>query len=191
MISELDFHPIANNAVVPFINYGLSFSGSWKNLDMSLLLQGTSSRYTAYTEILMTPLTRGNAGTLSQFMDRWHPVDPKANPYDPATEWVEGYFGLTGSQPKYDSPFNMQNAAYLRLKSLEIGYTFPDKWMKAVGIKGIRVYANAYNLLTITKLKFLDPEFPVTPAGISGRTADYGYNYPLNKTFTLGLNVKF
>jgi TonB-linked SusC/RagA family outer membrane protein len=191
MISELDFHPIAHNAVVPLINYGLSFSGSWRGIDLSMLWQGTSSRYTAYSEILQSPLMWGSAGTLSQFMDRWHPVDPKANPYDPATQWVEGDFAYTGTTANYNSPFNIQNAAYLRLKSLEIGYTFPDKWMKTVGIKSIRVYANAYNLLTITKLKYLDPEFPITPSGLSGRTADYGYNYPLNKTFSLGLNIKF
>lgn len=182
MISALDEHPLVNNSVVPLINYGLYFSGSWRGIDMSMLWQGTSSRYTAYTEMLLTPLTWGSAGTLSQFMDRWHPADPKANPYDPATKWVEGHYGYTGSQPNQNSMFNMQNAAYLRLKSLEIGYTLPAKWMQVIGIQGVRIYANAYNLLTITKLKFLDPEFP---------SSNYGYNYPLNKTFTIGLNIKF
>lgn len=181
-ISALDEHPLVNNSTTPLINYGLTLSGSWKGIDMSMLWQGTSSRYTSYIEMLLTPLTWGNAGTLSQFMDRWHPADPKANPYDPATKWVEGYYGYTGSQPNVNSMFNMQNASYVRLKSLEIGYTFPSKWMKTIGSKGIRVYANAYNLLTFTKLKYLDPESP---------SANTGYNYPLNKTFSVGLNVKF
>lgn len=182
MIDGLDEHPLANNSTIPLINYGLTVSGSWRGIDFSMLWQGTSSRYTAYSEILYSPLVWGNAGTLSQFMDRWHPADPKANPYDPSTNWVGGNYAYTGSLPNVNSMFNMQNAAYVRLKSLEIGYTFPQHWMEKIGVKGLRVYANAYNVLTFTNLKYLDPEFP---------SSSYGYNYPLNKTYTLGVNLKF
>lgn len=76
----------------------------------------------------------------------------------------------------------MQNAAYLRLKNIEIGYTLPVNWMNKVNIKSMRIYLSAYNLLTFTPLKYLDPEFP---------SSSQGYNYPLNKTITLGLNLKF
>ena len=116
-------------------------------------------------------------------MDRWHPTDPSANPYDPATEWTKGTNGYTGSLPNSTSEFNVKNAAYLRLKSVELGYSLPEKWVKNVGVQNVRFYVSAYNLLTFSGLKYLDPEFNVT--------SSYGYNYPISKTVTLGLNLKF
>ncbi len=181
MISDLDVHPIADNGSLPLLNYGLTFSAQWKGLDLTMLFQGAGSRYVAPQELLYQPLW-ANTNALEQFMDRWHPVVEGANPYDPATEWVEGNYGYTGTSPDPNSEFNVQNAAYLRLKNLEIGYTLPSKWMKKINMQSLRIYLSGYNLLTFTKLKYLDPEFSV---------ASQGYNYPLNKTFTLGLNIKF
>ncbi|MBV3868315.1 TonB-dependent receptor, partial [Phocaeicola coprocola] len=68
------------------------------------------------------------------------------------------------------------------LKNIEVGYTFPKTWLEKAKIKGARIYLSGYNLLTFTKLKYCDPEFP---------SSNYGYNYPLNKTITVGLNLKF
>jgi hypothetical protein len=131
-----------------------------------------------------------NTNAISDFMDRWHPVDPTADPYNPATEWVTGQNGYTGSSPNASSDFNIQNAAYLRLKTLEIGYTLPNKALNYINLKNIRIYASAYNLLTFTKLRYMDPEFYTNNTSSSGLT-NLGYNYPINKTFTIGVNVKF
>lgn len=181
IISDLDVHPIATSGDRPMMNFGLTFNASYKNFDLNLLFQGAAMRYIAYEELLYEPLW-GGSNALSQFMDRWHPKDPYADPYNPALEWEEGYYGYTGSRPDKNSTYNMQNAAYLRLKNIEIGYTLPVNWMNKVNIKSMRIYLSAYNLLTFTPLKYLDPEFP---------SSSQGYNYPLNKTITLGLNLKF
>ena len=147
-----------------------------------MLLQGASRRFVAPQEFLYQPLW-SDTNALEQFLDRWHPADPMASPYDPATEWIQGEFGYTGSNPNASSTFNIQNAAYLRIKTIELGYSLPKKWMKAVNIQNVRIYVSAYNLLTLTGLKHMDPEFNLS--------SGYGYNYPINKTFTLGLNLKF
>ena len=55
--------------------------------------------------------------------------------------------------PKDDSEFMIQKGDYLRLKSAEIGYTFPKQWLSSVGVKNLRVYFNAYNLFTITGVR--------------------------------------
>ena len=102
-------------------------------------------------------------------MDRWHPADPTANPYDPATKWVAGEYGYTGSTANPNS--------------------LPKKWLTKVGIENVRIYASAYNLLTITGLDYLDPEFYIHPS--DGGASNMGYFYPINKTYTIGLNVKF
>lgn len=189
MFSDLDAQPLATNGLLPLINYGLTISGQWKGLDFTILFQGAGKRYVAYKEFLYQPLW-GGTNALEQFMDRWHPTDPNANPYDPATEWEEGEYAYTGTSPNAGSDFNIQNAAYLRLKNVEIGYSLPDKWLRKVNIKGLRVYVSAYNLLTFTGLKYMDPEFYTNYNG-DGSLTNLGYNYPLNKTFTLGLNIKF
>lgn len=181
MISDLDVHPIANTDEIPLINFGLTFSASWKGFDLSMLFQGAGSKYISPVELLYQPLWGGTT-SLVQFMDRWHPADPDANPYDPATEWVEGHYGYTGSDPMSNSEFNIMNAAYLRLKNIELGYSLPDKWMKRINMQGVRIYVSGYNLLTLSGVKYIDPE---------ATQKNQGYNYPLSKTVTLGLNVKF
>lgn len=189
-INDLDVHPLATNGMVPLINYGITLSGSWKGIDLTMLWQGGGKRYVATREFLYQPLW-SDTNALTQFLDRWHPEDPIANPYDPATKWISGEYAYTGTSPNASSEFNIQNAAYLRLKTIELGYTLPDKWLSSIGIQNLRVYLSGYNLLTITGLKHLDPEFYINSNLSSGGLGNMGYNYPLNKTFTLGVNVKF
>ncbi|MEL7587295.1 MAG: TonB-dependent receptor [Prolixibacteraceae bacterium] len=181
-INDNDVHPIRYNQD-PWLNFSLIVDASWKNFDLNMLWQGAGKSSLIYGEQLRQPLWgSGDASAMEQFMNRWHPVDPKADPYDPATEWVEGRYAYTGSLPDVNSSFNTVNSAYLRLKSVELGYTLPQRLMAKSGIKNLRVYVNAYNLLTFTKVKYVDPEHPEDT---------YGYLYPLNKTVSVGVNVKF
>ena len=181
-INDLDVHPIALQGSVPLVNFGLTLSGQWHGLDFNVLFQGASRRYVTPGEFMYQPLW-ANTNAISQFMDRWHPTEVNANPYDPATQWTSGTYAFTGSNPNQNSLFNVQNAKYVRLKNIEVGYTLPKKWLKPVHMQSLRVYVSAYNLLTISPLKYQDPEFL--------SSSSYGYNYPINKTVTLGLNVKF
>ena len=179
-ISDLDVHPITNTGI-PRINYGLTLGGSWKGIDASVLLQGTGMVHVSYIEQLREPLWGGGSG-LTQFLDRWHPEDPSADYFSPNTKWIPGHFAYTGSLPDVNSVYNIQNGAYLRVKSLELGYSIPGGISRHAGIKNARIYVNGYNLFTVTKLKYVDPEHP---------SDTYGYIYPLNKTFNVGVNVKF
>ncbi len=183
-----DVHPIAYGGgpnsgpgVIPKITYGLNIGGSYENLDFNLLFQGTAIYSVSYIEQLNIPLW-GGGNALTQFNNDWHPADPTADPYNPKTVWVPGNFAYTGTTANTGSTFNYQNAAYVRLKSAELGYTLPASALKAIGVKSVRIFANGYNLFTITKVKYVDPEHP---------TGNYGYLYPLDKLFNIGLDVKF
>ena len=77
------------------------------------------------------------------------------------------------------------------MKSLEIGYTLPKGILDRISLQNIRLYANAYNLLTFTKLKYLDPEFYTTNDITKAGLTDLGYNYPINKSYSIGLTAKF
>lgn len=181
-INDQDVHPIALQGSIPLVNFGLTFSAQWRGIDMSVLFQGASRRYVTPGEFMYQPLW-ASTNAITDFLDRWHPAEVGANPYDPATKWVEGTHAFTGSNPNSNSLFNVQNARYVRLKNIEIGYNLPKKWLKPLHIQSLRVYANGYNLLTLSPLKYQDPEFL--------SMSSYGYNYPINKTVSLGANIKF
>jgi hypothetical protein len=181
-INDNDIHPMRFNQN-PWMNFSLTGDLAYKGFDFSFLLQGQALATVTYGEKIMNPLWgSGPSGILSEFMDRWHPVDPTADPYSRNTEWAKGTYGYTGSNPRGQSTFSTVDGAYLRLKNVELGYSLPDAWLQRVGLSGVRMYGSAYNLLTFTKVKFVDPEHTDNL---------YGYIYPLNKTVTVGLTIKF
>ncbi|UII21402.1 SusC/RagA family TonB-linked outer membrane protein [Fulvivirga ligni] len=177
-INGQDEHPYAFDQT-PWLNFSLAYDASYKNFDLSILFQGTAMGSMQYQEPLYGIWGTNGGGTLEQYLDRWHPVDPQADPYNPETEWVEGYYGYTGNYPFGNSEFNRVSTAYLRLKSVELGYNIVPK--KSASMK-FRVFANAYNVFTITGVKFVDPEHP---------DSDQGRLYPLSKTYTLGVSATF
>jgi TonB-linked SusC/RagA family outer membrane protein len=178
MIDGNDFHSIRFNQY-PWVNFSMIFDAAWKGFDLNLLLQGSALSSYKYREQLREPMwAHDEASTMTQFMDRWHPADIKADPWNPATQWIPGYYAYTGTFADENSAFNTVNGAYLRLKSVELGYTLP----KIQGIESLRVFANAYNIFTVTKVKWIDPEHADN---------DMGYWYPLNKTVSLGVNITF
>lgn len=181
-INDNDRHPMRFNQD-PWMNFSLSGDAQYKGVDLAFLLQGAGMASVPYGEQLREPLWgSGDASAMVQFLDRWHPSDATADPYDPAVTWIPGHFAYTGTLPDYWSTFNVEDATYLRLKSVELGYTIPTHLVRPLGISNLRVYANAYNLFTLTKVKYMDPE----------HTNDlWGYIYPLNKTVSVGLNVTF
>ena len=182
-----DNHPIAygsnpnGGTVTPQYTFGLNLGGSYKGFDVNVLFQGAAGINISYIEQLNIPLW-GGGSALTQFLNDWHPANPNADPYNPNTQWVPGTFAYTGTTANTGSLANFHNAAYVRLKSAEIGYTLPQSVLSHIGIKGLRVFVNGYNLLTFTGLKYVDPEHP---------TGLYGYLYPLDKLYNVGLNVKF
>lgn len=178
-INSQDEHPYAFDQT-PWVQFSLNAGIQWKNIDFSMLFQGSALGSMEYKEPLHEIWGKNGGGALEQFLDRWHPVDPKIDPYDPSAEWVSGYYAYTGRWTKNNSSFNRVSTAYLRLKSIELGYTFPK--LKQIPNASLRVYANAYNLLTFTGVKFVDPEHP---------DDELGRMYPLNKTYTVGLSLSF
>lgn len=178
-INGQDEHPFAFDQT-PWLQFSFNTSLKYKNVDFSMLFQGSALGSMEYREPLHEIWGRNGGGALVQYLDRWHPTDPKADLYDPATTWIPGHYSYTGRWVRTNSEFNRVSTAYLRLKSIELGYELPTLAMAPD--MHLRVFANAYNLLTLTKVKFVDPEHP---------DDDLGRMYPLNKTFTLGLSLSF
>ena len=129
----------------------------------------------------------GASNSYAALYDRWHRAD-QWNP-SPYQTWVPGYYpsSYTGNGRDYifnfHSDFWIQNSAYLRLKSLELGYTLPASLVRKINFNSVRVFFTGYNLLTFSSSRYTDPE----------RTAvgDENMMYPVAQTLSVGLNLSF
>lgn len=158
---------------IPRYTFGLNLTFDYNGFDANIFFQGVGKAEGiasgAYRE-------QGNWGsfTLDMQKDYWTPENTGAKFPRPEVETIRN------SQM---SDFWMINTAYLKLKNLQIGYTFPAGITKRAGIERLRVYAGGSNLFTLSKATKwgLDPEFP------SGRI-DY---YPQVSLYTFGVNLTF
>lgn len=116
---------------------------------------------------------------MDMFMDRWHRQDP----YDPTSPWVPGKYPATfpGGSPNNQktSDFWIKDASYVRLKNIQLGYTFKGAMLESIGVKKLRVYLNGFNLITWDKVKYLDPE----------NNNNRGLYYPQQRIINFGLNA--
>ena len=111
-------------------------------------------------------------------MDRWHHEDI----FDANSPWVPGRYPATNYAPSdgWNSLFWRPSASYVRLKSLELGYTFSPQLLHKTGIQHLRVYVSGFNLFTMTKLKYIDPEHDPNT---------YNYLYPITRNYNVGVNI--
>ncbi len=170
----------------PKLHYGLIFDLKWKNLDFNMLWQGSGKYSVRFTHNYATMLW--NDGNMPEyFFDRWHLSDQ----FNPNSEWIKEEWPPVRRQPDVGAMYNessvwRRDASYLRLKSLEVGYSFPSKFVNSFGVQNLRLYISGYNLLTLTDpfVKSFDPE------RIEG-AYNAGWVYPLNKSFNFGVNLTF
>jgi TonB-linked SusC/RagA family outer membrane protein len=197
IIDGNDVHPIRiGTPRKPLITYGFSLGAEYKGIDLNLVFAGTAMsrvRFAGYRNYYEGPFGE-NAGTggagngWTVFLDRWHRAD-ETNPSNDQ-EWIAGKYPSTnvnnnrGFVRAYNSDFWVQNSSFLRLKSLELGYTIPKNISTKVGISRARIFVNAYNLFTITKMTIADPEYQNTDG-------DDPMMYPLAQTYNVGLNLSF
>ncbi|RQP19361.1 MAG: SusC/RagA family TonB-linked outer membrane protein [Parapedobacter sp.] len=187
IIDDNDVQPIGRTNSsgfinTPNVNFGMNIDLQWKGFDFNALLQGATQLYVRYQEQLMAPLFFGRNG-LSYFMDRWHREDPQ----DPNSAWIPGKYPSTRPHGQFAnnyriSDFWVHDASYLRLRSVELGYTLPGSKLGNWGLNALRVYANAYNLFTWTEVDYIDPEH--TPQNV-------GMQYPITRNFNFGVNITF
>ncbi|HEY9262057.1 TonB-dependent receptor [Chitinophaga sp.] len=161
----------------PKVTYGVNLGGGWKGFDVSVFLQGASGVKGFVQGALLGTAGDKIGRPTSALLDRWTPENPNGN--FPRL-WNNYTQNDAGSNP---SSFWVRNASYLRLKNLQVGYTFPTTWLKRAGIQGARVYYSGQNILTFTKFySWVDPE--------STNSAS-GYDYPQVKINTVGINLTF
>lgn len=164
------------NGNIPEIIYGINGSLSWKNLDFSFLLQGAARAQVYLKGGIIQPYF--NQGNLPQLWVNESWTEQNVNARYPRLAESTHNFPTTDISAVQTY---LYDASYLRLKNIEIGYTFPSKWLKSASITGLRVYVNAQNLFTISDVPQIDPE----------NTQQEGWTYPQMKAFNVGLTLQF
>lgn len=166
----------------PFPDFTFALNGNmrYKNFDLSIGLQGVLGNkiYNA-TRQTLEDVTKGS-NFLASCLDYWTPENKNAS--HPRLTWDDPNRNTRAESDRY-----LENGSYLRLRSVQLGYTFPQTWFKGA-IQHARVYINAENLFTITSYSGYSPDVNADNANYRG--FDY-FIYPTNRTFMLGLNVTF
>lgn len=164
----------------PEINYGFGYSMGWKGFDFSFFFNGLAreSFWLDYNAITPFYNSGGANGTVAvnQLLtvisdDHW-----SVNNRDPYAFWPR----LSTAENKNNSQRStwfMRDGSFLRLKQIDFGYTLPKKFLKKIGFSSIRIYYSGINLLCFSKFKLWDPEL-----------AGNGFNYPLQRTHSVGIN---
>ncbi|WP_320019614.1 TonB-dependent receptor [Labilibaculum manganireducens] len=180
-----DLKKIGNST--PRYRTGINLDASWKGFDVQMFWQGVLKRDFDPGENSMVFWGATGSGqwwstAMTEHLDYFrddanHPLGLNTDSYYPRP--------LFNNKNHKTQTRYLQDASYMRLKNLQIGYTFPKALVSRVGLQNLRLYVSGENLLTITNLsKTMDPE----TAGI-GRQG--GTVYPLSKTYSFGLSVNF
>lgn len=157
----------------PTWSFGFTISAAYKNFDLLLFGQGVSGNM-IYNGLRRLDIPTANWTT--DALDRWQGVGT-SNTFP---RIVHGDPNKNFSNP---STFHYTDGSYLRLKTIQLGYTFPKDLSRKMGLQQLRIYMGANNLITLTKYQGFDPEIGGASYGI-----DRGY-YPQARTFMAGINV--
>jgi TonB-linked SusC/RagA family outer membrane protein len=157
---------------IPQITYGLSLNAAYKHFDITVLFAGQAQ---------VSQYVLPEAGSIGNFYSSW--ADNRYSPtntngtYPRVTDRASS--AISGGL--YNNTFWLNDVSFLRLKNVQLGYNFNTPFLQKIKVNGLRLYASAFNLFTVTKVKDFDPE------GTSGS----GQFYPQQRIINLGVNVKF
>ena len=184
-IDDYDIAPIGNSNI-PKVQYGFATSAKWKGFDISVFFRGA-----AQVDYFMGgngyyPFAGGVTGNVLSIVNdqknRWTPASYSG---DPSTENPNARFprltygeNVNNNRP---SSFWLADAGYLRLKTLEIGYTIPKKILSKINMSNLRISVLGDNLCVWDKVKLWDPE----------QASDNGAVYPITRSYSMVLQVSF
>ena len=183
VITNADMVPIGY-PTSPEIIYGFGVSTGYKGFDFSVFFQGLG-RESFWIDATSAYNTSTNKYGTAPFVNNGQLLQAYAD-----SHWSEDNRDIYALYPRYSAYENknntqvstwwMRDGSFLRLKQMEFGYTLPQKLTNKIHVDNLRVYFQGNNLLCWSKFKLWDPEL-----------AGEGFNYPIQRTFNIGVNVTF
>ena len=185
VINDDDIVPIGNTRT-PELVYGLGLSAQWKGIDFSILFQGTGKMDFIMEGYSTFPFIANDAGNILSVVadpkNRWISREISG---DPATERQDAIFPRLSYGPRENntkwSTWWLRDGHYLRLKNLEVGYTLPKAFTRKFRVEKARIFFLGYNLACWSSFDWWDPEMG----------SKDGNSYPIQRTYTFGVNVSF
>ena len=170
---------------IPRYKFGVTLDAAWKGIDLRVFFQGVGKR----DYMLGGPYFWGASGGMWQstaFEEHWDFFRDEDNPLGANLDayYPRPLFSGEGKN-QYTQTRYLQNAAYLRLKNIQLGYTLPSSIVNKAGMQNVRFYISGDNLLTLSEITgVFDPE-------LLGGDWGNGKLYPLSKVISVGLNINF
>ena len=165
----------------PFPDFSVGFNGSfeWNNFDANFFIDGVFgnkiySKQRFWLE-KMVEVVNFSTDVLDAWTENNHSDFPRFTFSDPNSN-------------NRESDRWLENGSYVRLKRVELGYTFPRSIISELGVESLRVYCSGENLLTLTDYSGFNPDIG---GGALSRGIDNSTIHPLSRTFLIGLNLKF
>jgi len=178
LIDNYDAHRIGNGDV-PNMVYGFGFNTTWKNFSFGAFFQGTNGAERIIAGDGIIPFNNSTGADRSNLFavanDRWTVDNPNPNAFYPRL----AYGNTENANNAQISSWWLKDIDFIRLKTLDLGYSFPKSILPKWGVKSIRAYVNAVNLLTFSKFKLWDPEL----------NTSNGTRYPNVRTISMGLII--
>ena len=159
------------HGTAPRITYGFNLGFDYRGFDFNVFLQGSAGNKLVYTDLHYTPTVRWGYQLNQEIVDgRWtegrtDATYPRLLPY-------------TNTRNTLNSDFWLQNKSYMRIKNIQLGYTFPNELTQKIAVQNLRVFGSMENYWTFTKYKGFDPEVN-------------GTNYPTMKQVVFGIGLTF
>ena len=169
-------------SLIPRYTFGITLDFGWKGWNLSALIQGVGKADAFISGYYTQPCVSG--GTFrAEHMDSWTPDNPDAR--FPRLSYVSDL-------NRKVSTFWMADGSYVRLKNVELSYTLPARWTRALKVGKVMLFANATNLLTFSRYyQGYDPETAYQSGAQGATTGSIGNNYPLVSTYTGGIEITF
>ena len=158
---------------LPRLTYGLNLGAEWNGFDFAMFLQGVGDYKVYYNNQAFRFVTVMGQSLNKDITDNaWTPENPYASTYPVLRNNADGRNNIA-------SDAFVHNAAYLRCKNIQLGYTVPQSITRKFFVEKLKVYCSIDNLFTITSFPGLDPEIAA------------GVGYPSIRQYSVGLNVSF
>ncbi|MFC5412603.1 TonB-dependent receptor [Larkinella bovis] len=167
---------VISAGTIPKYTFGFTLNLGYKGFILNTFLQGVQGISIYPTGNLIYPVDNGAGITKVWATDAWTPENPTATLPILTTP--------QGATENYEaSTFWLRDGSYLRAQTIQLNYTFPEKWVSKIAMSKLSLFVNGQNLFTLSKFKDSDPERDYNTDNIK--------DYPMLKTFSMGLNATF
>ncbi|GAA4800635.1 TonB-dependent receptor [Olivibacter ginsenosidimutans] len=172
-ITISDQQVLSDYGATPRIMYGIAGGFSWRNIDLDFLFQGATQRAMFLSGTARVMYNNGSYNNFAYLDDAWSAENREG-------KYPEAWVGSNTINDRNSSLW-LRNTGYIRLKTLNLGYTFRSEWLASRHIQRLKVFVSGYNLFTWSGFKEFDPE-----AETGG-----GWYYPQQRNINIGINASF